>query len=917
MNKKISLFFILMILAGALRAQSISVSANDQSFAEFISALERDTDYRFFYDVEEMDSLRVTIDMDGSLDQVLSGVFNGTVYHAAILFGNNVVITSQKTISTQLPTGYFVRNSAAPAELDLAALNFEEEDFVIEAASDPLENTLIEIGNKTPIRDGVEINLAGYVRREDSGEGVVGAMVFIDEPRIATVTDSYGYYNITLPQGRHTLRFRSVGLRDTKREIVLFSEGTLDVEMIDDVIALKEVVVQAEKSANVTGMQMGMERLDISKVKQVPTVLGEADIVKIALTLPGVQTVGEGTAGFNVRGGGADQNLITINEATIYNPSHFFGFFSVFNPDIIKNATLMKSGIPAQYGGRVSSVFEVNTRDGNKRKFGVRGGISPVTARLTLEGPIIKDKTSFIIGGRSTYSDWLLNQIPDSNVKNSEASFYDLSGKITHTFSDKDALFVSGYYSKDKFKLFSDSLINYENLNASAQWKHSFNNKLIMVITGAYSDYKFNVNFDSDSLRSFDLNYRLQSYNGKLDFSYFPKGNNKLDFGIATVLHELEPGNQVPINNSEIVPVSLEPEKALESAVYIGDNFDINSKLSVYLGLRYSFYQYLGPKTVYGYLQGVPKSPATLVDTTQFSKNEVIQNYHGPEYRFSARYTLDPNSSIKLSYNRMRQYIHVLSNTTAISPTDTWKLSDTNIRPQVGDQVALGYYRNFRNNSIETSVEVYYKTIEDVLDYKGGAQLILNETIEQDLLSAFNRSYGVEFLIKKKVGKLDGWISYTYSRSLNRVDGDFAEETINDGEFFPANFDKPHSLNVIANYKFTRRVNISSSFTYSTGRPVTYPVAKYRFRNSERVYYSERNEFRIPDYIRLDLSLQVEGNHKVDKPAHSSWSFAVYNLLGRRNAYSVFFLSEQGDVNGYKLSIFGSAIPTITYNFRF
>ena len=404
---------------------------------------------------------------------------------------------------------------------------------------------------------------------------------------------------------------------------------------------------------------------------------------------------------------------------------------------------------------------------------------------------------------------------------------------------------------------------------------------------------------------------------GKLDFSYFPKANHKIDFGFSSILHRLSPGNLRPRDNSEVIPEMMEDEKAVESAVYVGDNFDLGPNLSVYLGLRYSFYHYLGPKTIYSYADGTPKSNASIVDTTSFTSNEVITNYHGPEFRFSARYTLDPTSSLKLSYHRMRQYIHVLSNTTAISPTDTWKLSDPHIKPQVGDQVSLGYYRNFRNNTIETSVEVYYKTVQDVLDFKGGASLILNETIEQDLLSAFNKSYGVEFLIKKTLGKLDGWISYTYARSLNQVEGDSFEETINDGEFFPANFDKPHSLNVIANYKITRRVNVSGSFTYSTGRPVTYPVAKYRFRDTERIFYSQRNEFRIPDYIRLDLSLQVEGNHKVDKPAHSSWSFALYNVLGRRNAYSVFFLSEAGEVNGYKLSVFGSAIPTITYNFRF
>ncbi|MCA6073984.1 TonB-dependent receptor [Fulvivirga sedimenti] len=900
-------------------AQTFTVNRDNATLDDIISDLEASSGYTFYFKSSELDTVKFDLSVTGSIDQVLTSLFSGTGYEYAILPGNMIIISPQNALRLTLPAGFFDVNSNAPLELDPVALTFNDSESDEDLAEqNELENQLIPIGDRTALREGVKVNINGYVRKTDSGEGVVGAMVYVENPNVAAATDIYGYYTLTLPQGRHTVRVRSLGMKETKREVIVYAEGSLDIEMKDDVIALKEVVVQAEKTANVTGLQMGMERLDITKVKQVPTVLGEADIIKVALTLPGVQTVGEGSSGFNVRGGATDQNLILINDAVIYNPSHFFGFFSVFNPDVIKNATLLKSGIPAEYGGRISSVLDINSKDGNKRKFGVQGGISPVTARVAVEGPIIKDKMSFVIGGRSTYSDWLLKQVPDNDVKNSNAAFYDISAKISTEFSDKDALYLSGYFSKDKFQLYSDSLIQYQNLNGSVKWKHVFSPKLFAVVTGSYSDYQYELDYEGDSLQSFNLNYRLTSVNGKLDFSYFPSEKHKVDFGASVLRYDILPGEQVPLNpESDIVPIRLEDEAALESAVYVGDNFDLSDRLSLYLGLRYSFYQYLGPRTVFSYRDGFPKSSSTLTDTTQYGKNDVISRYHGPEYRLSARYTLNRFSSLKLSFNRSRQYIQTLSNTTAITPTDTWKLSDPHVKPQVGDQVALGYYRNFRNNSIEGSIEVYYKTIQDVLEYKGGAKLILNPVIEQDLLTAMNKSYGVEFLLKKKVGKLDGWISYTYSRSLNRVDGESSEERINNGEYFPSNFDKPHSLNVIGNFKFSRRVNVSGSFVYSTGRPITYPVAKYFFNGSERVYYSGRNEFRIPDYLRLDISLQLEGNHKVDKPAHSSWSFAVYNLLGRKNAYSVFFVAEQGEVNGYKLSVFGSAIPTITYNFNF
>lgn len=794
-------------------------------------------------------------------------------------------------------------------------LQAEEKKVILQ---NTLENTLIEVGSKSKIIDGQFVNLAGHIRDSKTGEPLIGAMMYIDNPRIGVATDQFGYYSINLPQGRLSLLLKCIGYKDTKRPLMLYSQGKLDLEMIEDVIPLKEVIIESEKDVNIAGMQMGVERLDAQSMKKVPPVLGEVDVLRVALTLPGVQSVGEGANGINVRGGNADQNLMLLNDATVYNPTHLFGFFSAFNPDVIKSVELHKGGIPAEFGGRISSVFEVQTKEGNNKNFVGSGGISPVTARLAFEGPIVKNKASYIVGGRSTYSDWILNRIPNDAINNSTASFYDLYARISYDINEKNTLYASGYYSHDKFGFNSDTIYSYTNQNVSLQWKHIFNNKLYGVFTGVYSGYTYHVKSEKNEVNAFDMDYAIKNINGKIDFSYFPNSRHKVDFGISSIYYGLEPGSMLPAGiNSLILPKILENEQGLESAIYLGDKYDFSPRFSVYIGLRYSIYNYLGPKSVNQYAENAPITEATQTGEKNYSKNQVIETYHGPELRLSARYSLNDDTSLKLSYNKMRQYIHMLSNTTSISPTDTWKLSDSYFKPQIGDQVSLGLYRNFKNNTIEGSVEAYYKTIANLLDFKSGAQLVLNEQLETDIIGGQGNAYGVEFLLRKKTGKLNGWLSYTYSKSLIRIESDFADEEINNGAYYPTNYDKPHAVNLLANWKFSRRLSVSTVMSYSSGRPITYPIAKYNYNGTERLHYSERNQYRIPDYFRLDLSLNIEGNHKVKKLNHSSWTLAVYNLTGRDNAYSVYFVSQNGKVKGYQLSIFAEAIPTITYNFRF
>ena len=883
---------------------------------DFIKSVESSTSLHFYYHPRTVDSLRVNVSaQNNTIQSILDQVLTGTDLHYAVDQQGNVFITESRGIMTDLPTDFF-DVGAGPAKTD--AVGFDYSAYEKREKQKKLaESKLYSIGVKTGNMQG-NATVAGHVRDATSGEPVIGAAVFIEKPLIGVATDQFGYYAITVPKGRHELILKSVGMKTTQRQIMVYGEGKLEIELEEDVTPLKEVVVQSERDVRVSGLQMGMEKLDIKTMKNMPLALGETDIMKVVLTLPGVQTVGEGTVGLNVRGGATNQNLILFNDAVVYNPSHLFGFFSTFNPDVLKNVELYKSGITADYGGRLSSVMDVSSREGNLKKFSGSGGISPVTGRLTIEGPLIKEKTSFLVGGRSTYSNWIMRQLDDEALQNSTASFYDINANINHKFSDKDNLYVSGYFSKDRFRLDGDTTYSYSDRNASIKWKHIFNNKFYGILTGGFSKYSYDIKSDANPVNAFAMKFSVQQVNAKADFNYFLNSKHTITGGLISTYYTLSPGNLQPRGDESLVtPDVLQDEQGLESAVYIGDNFEVGPKLSLYGGIRYSFYQYLGPKDVYVYTPGVPKEESTIQDTTQYPSGKSIASYNGAEPRFSVRYSITNNASIKFSYNRMRQYIQMLSNTTAITPTDIWKLSDSHIKPQVGDQISLGFYKAFRKNSVDISVEGYYKTMENSVDFKNGAVLLLNPHIETDVVNAKGKAYGAEFMIKKATGKLNGWISYTYSRTFLQAKSNNPTETVNSGKWYPSSYDKPHAVNFIGNYKFSRRFNFSFNMTYSTGRPITLPLAKYELGGSARLYYSERNQYRIPDYFRIDVSINVEGNHKIKKLAHSSWTFAIYNLTGRENAYSVFFKSENGQINGYKLSIFAQPIPTVTYNFKF
>ncbi len=908
------LLLLAVISAQAQRKQPITGNFASVPFEQVIQAIENQSTYRFFFDKRWTDSLTVNLNVSGQpLESVLEKILTGTQLQFAVDPHNRVFITLERPILTELPPGFFgesiPQHQSAPFDYSL----YEKKGKEMKLA----ENKVHIIGRNTGDSQG-SATVAGNIRDSNTGEPLIGASIFVENPVIGVTTDQFGYYALTLPKGQHELKIQSIGMKATTRRIMLYGVGRLDIEMEEDIKPLKEVIVEAESDVHIRSMQMGTEKLDIKTMKQIPLALGETDIMKVVLTLPGVQSVGEGTVGLNVRGGAANQNLILLNDAVVYNPSHLFGFFSTFNPDVLKNVELYKSGIQAEYGGRLSSVLDVHTREGNTKKFTGSGGISPITGRVSLEGPIIRDKTSFIIGARSTYSGWLLRKLDSKALSNSTASFYDITANVSHQINDNNSLYLSAYTSKDQFTLNSDTTYGYSDRNASIKWKHLFNNKLYGVLTGGMSQYQYAVESAENPVEAFKMDFHIRQVNAKADFSYFPNSRHVLNAGIHTTRYNLSPGTFKPLGESSLItPDVLADEQGLESAVYISENFEVSPKLSIYAGLRYSYYQYRGPRDVYQYSPGLPLQRGNIIDTIHYSSGKTIASYHGAEPRFSLRYLVSNTASIKVGYNRMRQYIQMLSNTAAINPTDTWKLSDSYIRPQVGDQYSFGFYQYLKGNTIETSVETYYKNTESLTDYKNGAVLLMNHHLETDLVNARGKAYGVELMVKKLSGKLNGWISYTYSRSFIQARGAFSDETVNSGEYYPSNYDKPHAVNFIGNYRFNRRFNFSLNMIYSTGRPITLPVAKYEIDGTIRVQYADRNQDRIQDYFRTDISINLEGNHKVRKLAHSSWTFAVYNLLGRANPYSVYFESRNGKIQGYKLSIFARPIPTVTYNFKF
>ncbi len=896
---------------------SFSVAAQDKklpsaltagmTFREFASAAQNLLRVRIYYREEWVKDIRTgNYSEDFTLSRILDSLFSGKRLFYFTDRSGNIVVTKDFMVKRI--------GEVSVADTGVTAPSFAEEpaqDHQVKG------NQFILIGNPAERNKPGKGNISGYITNSATHEPVAGASVVEKLLSAGTISNEFGFYSLPLPKGIHIINFSFMGMKEKSANIDLAGTGELNMEMTGVLIPLKETVVSAQKNVVLQRFEAGVEKIDLTSFRLTPTAMGEADIIKGVLLVPGVKSVGEGSAGFNVRGGSADQNLVLLYDAPIYNTSHFFGFFSAVNPDVISDATLYKGGIPGRFGGRISSVLDIKAKEGNMDKFRGNAGISPITAHAMVEGPIKKDTLSYLLAARTTYSNWIFNILDYSSFQRIRASFYDINAGLTWNAGKKDKLEFSSYMSHDAFRLGADSVYRYTNNIQSLRWRHFFSSRFFSTLSANNSYYKYSISNESKTPGSFVLSHQVNSTGLRSDFNWF-QGRNEVNFGADLTYYSIHPGSYLPTNESSLVTPHVMPrERALESAVYAEDKFTVTSFFAVNLGVRISSFLTFGPGEAMVYKPGFSKSRSTITDTLTFANGQISSHYGGPEIRLSMNLRTSPVTSVKLNYNRTRQYIHLLSNSTSISPTDTWKLSDYNIKPQTGDQVAAGFYRMWFGNKVESSVEVYYKTINNMADFKGGANMVMNENIIEEMVNVKGKAYGLELALRKQEGKLRFTLGYSYSRTFIRSISSLKEEIINDGKWFPANFDKPNDLSLTVNYLFSRRLSFSADYTYNTGRPITYPVATYHMYDYILIHYSDRNKYRIPDYSRLDLSFRVGGSLRVHKIANPSWTFSVYNLLGRRNVYSVYFRKNGDEIKGYKLSVFGQAIPSVTFGFDF
>lgn len=773
-----------------------------------------------------------------------------------------------------------------------------------------------------------KFTLSGYVRDANSGEDIAGASVIVPEIGQGALTNTYGFYSLTLPEAEYAIIVRSPGYPNDTLEVNLNKDLNFNIEIKPVEYELGTVTLEAEKEDdNVSSTEVGVQKLNLKEIRNLPAFMGEVDVIRTIQLLPGVAGVGEGLTGYYVRGGQANHNLVLLDNATVYNAAHLLGFFSVFNADALKSDyKLYKGGIPAQYGTRLASVLDLGMREGNMREFKATGGVGVLASRLTVEGPIAKDRASFILSGRRTYADLFLLLSQDPDINTTKLYFYDFNAKANYRISDKDRLFVSGYFGRDVFK-FRDFFANdWGNSTGTLRWNHLFSDKLFANTTLIYSDFFYGFDGKTFTGDGFEFSSGIRDVALKHDMNWFANPRNELRFGLDVTLHKFQPGVFRPTDESSFLQtLEVNPDYALESALYLGNVQKISNRLSLDYGLRYSLFDQVGPGEEYTYAD----SGFVITDTTNYNTGELIQHYHGLEPRFAAVYRLDEQSSVKASYMRTRQYVHLISNSTASFPWDIWVPSSRHLAPQISDQVSVGYFRNLADNQLETSAEIYYKWMDNQVDFKNGAELFLNPTIETEILIGDGWSYGAEFMIRKPRGRFSGWLGYTWSKTSRQIPG------INGGEVYLANQDRRHDISAVGSYQVTDRMNIGLTWLYYTGRPVTYPTGGYRLDSSFVPLYDLRNNDRMPDYHRLDLSLTVEGKKREDvdkkRRLESSWNFSVYNAYGRRNAFAVNFEEEtetrpvEGqpgvtqEVNvrkAYMIYLF-RWVPSITWNFNF
>ena len=746
----------------------------------------------------------------------------------------------------------------------------------------------------------------GTIKDIATGETLIGASVKVTGPKqAATATNAYGYYAFNLPTGSYRIEVSYVGYQTVVKQIDIDKDLKLNVDLLISNELAEVIVTDVKRNNNVSNAQMGVEKLNVKDIQNVPVLFGEKDILKTLQLLPGIKSAGEGNSGFYVRGGATDQNLILLDEAPVYNASHLLGFFSTFNSDAIKDVTVYKGGMPAQYGGRLSSVLDIKMNDGNKKENTFEGGIGLISSRLKVEGPFKKDKSSFMISGRRTYADAFLAFAPDTSLRGNTLYFYDLNAKANLQINDKNIIYLSGYFGRDKLGLNNTFGFGWGNATGTLRWNHLFSNRLFSNTSLIYSNYDYTIeNLLSGS--EFQVNSSIRDYNLKQDFQYAVNNQHELKFGLNIIEHTIAPGKITSPSFSSVNQTTIQNRNGVELAAYISDEYKVNDKINLVYGARLSSFALLG-----GGIFKTYDTEGNAIAEKNYNKSEIVKTYLNLEPRISSSFQLDDSKSIKTSYTRNTQNLHLMSNSTATSPTDLYIMNSNNTKPEIADQVALGYFSNFKNDAYEFSAEMYYKNMQNQIEYRNGTDLRGNQNVEADLIYGKGRAYGLELFLKKRFGKLNGWVGYTLSKTERQFD------KINQGNWFIARQDRTHDLSVVGIYKASKRWTLSSTFVYSTGNAVTFPMGKYNIDGRTVFYYGERNGNRTPDYHRLDVSATLDG--KPNRKLKSSWNFSIYNLYNRQNPFAIDFRDNPDDktqTQAVRTTLFG-IIPSVSWNFKF
>ncbi len=754
-----------------------------------------------------------------------------------------------------------------------------------------------------------KFTLNGTVKDIRTGEELIGASVRLKAtPSVGATTNEYGFYSLTLEKGNYTLIFDYIGYEKVEKQIVLDKNQQLDLPLGEAAKQLEAITISARRlDENIRTAQMGVEKIDIKEISKIPVLFGERDVLKTIQLLPGVKSAGEGQSGFFVRGGAVDQNLILLDEAPVYNANHLLGFFSTFNADAIKDATLLKGNAPPQYGGRLSSVLDIKMNEGNNQNFGVSGGIGLISSKLNIEGPLEKDKSSFLLTGRRTYADVFLKLSSDSSISNNKLYFYDLNAKVNYKLSAKDRLFLSGYFGRDKLGFGDVFGIGWGNTTGTARWNHVWNARLFSNTSLIYSNYDYEIKIAQGGT-NFKINSEIEDWNVKQEFQFFPNPQNSWRFGVNVIHHSLVPGNitNASTDGTGINIASLQKRFSLESAIYAGNTQKIGDHLELNYGLRLSVFNVLGGSNFYNI-----DAQGKILDTLSYAKGAIVNTFTNLEPRLSAAYTVTPSVSLKAAYARNTQNMHLLTNSTTTNPTDRWISSSNIVKPEIADQFSVGYFQNFADNKYEFSAETYYKTMQNQIDYRDGAQLRANDAVEKELLFGTGRAYGIEFLLKKKTGKFTGWIAYTLARTERQIEG------VNGGNWYNARQDRTHDVAIVGIYQANPKWTLSATWVYQTGNAVTFPSGKYYVNNQVQFYYTERNGYRMPAYHRLDFSATKQ--LKKRKRWESELSFSIYNVYARQNAYSIAFRENKDDptkTEAVQTALF-KLIPSVSYNFKF